>query len=178
MHRCLFKCLLVVSSLIPLGVCAQTRTVAATRAPLELPQVTRQAGIIFSGHVVSIQPVRVAGSDQVASVAVTFQVEQGIRGARAGQRFTFHEWVGLWSGSERYRVGERLMLFLYAPSELGLTSPVGGAAGRFSVDRNGMVLLSQQQQQAIQILPEPVRILRGRVPIRDFVRSLRGLGEE
>ncbi|HEV3151423.1 MAG TPA: hypothetical protein VGY94_10735 [Acidobacteriaceae bacterium] len=178
MHRCLFWCLLVVLSLFPIGVCAQTRTVAASRAPLELPQVTRKAGIIFSGHVVSIQPVRVAGSDQVASVAVTFQVEQGIRGARAGQRFTFHEWVGLWSGSERYRVGERLMLFLYAPSALGLTSPVGGAAGRFSVDRNGMVLLSQQQQQAIQILPEPVRILRGRVPVRDFVRSLRQMKEE
>jgi hypothetical protein len=178
MHRCLFRCLLVASSLLPLGLCAQTRTIAPSRAPLDLPQVTRQAGAIFSGRVVSIQPVRIAGSDQTASVAVTFQVEQGIRGARAGQRFTFREWAGLWSGGERYREGERLTLFLYAPSALGLTSPVGGAAGRLSVDRNGMVLLSQQQQQAIQILPEPVRILRGRVPVRDFARSLRHMREE
>lgn len=178
MHQCLFKCLLVITFLFPLGASAQTRAIAPSRAPLELPQVTRQAGTIFSGRVVSVQPVRIAGSDQVASVAVTFQVEQGIRGARAGQRFTFREWAGLWSGNERYRVGERLMLFLYAPSALGLTSPVGGAAGRFSVDRNGMVLLSQQQQQAIQILPEPIRILRGRVPVRDFARSLQRMREE
>jgi len=30
------------------------------------------------------------------------------------------------------------MLFLHTPSKLGLSSPVGAAAGRFSVDQGGI----------------------------------------
>jgi hypothetical protein len=33
------------------------------------------------------------------------------------------------------------MLFLYPPSKLGLTSPVGGPLGRFKIDPDGRVIL-------------------------------------
>jgi hypothetical protein len=46
-----------------------------------------------------------------------------------------------------YRVGERLMLFLHAPSKLGLTSPVGGSAGRFAIDQVERILLDPVQAQ-------------------------------
>jgi len=41
------------------------------------------------------------------------------------------------------------MLFLYSPSTLGLTSPVGGRLGQFTIDRESRIVLSSAQQQAI-----------------------------
>ena len=180
MHRSLFRCLLTVwllCSVLPL--CAQLRTAVPSRVPPDLREVARRAETIFSGRVVSIQPLQVASSDQVASVQITLQVEQGIRGAHVGEKLTFREWAGLWSAGARYRVGQRLMLFLYAPSALGLTSPVGGPAGRLPVDGSGRVLLTPAQQQSIQASASPVRIDTSRhIPLQDFVRALRRIGEE
>ncbi len=67
-----------------------------------------------------------------------------MRGTASGQSVTIHEWAGLWSRGDRYRVGEHVLLFLYPPSRLGLTSPVSGAMGRFAVGRQGQILLSAQ----------------------------------
>jgi hypothetical protein len=72
-----------------------------------------------------------------------------------------------------------MMLFLYAPSALGLTSPVGGPAGRMLVDQNGRILLTLAQQQSLQASRAPARIDNGRhVPLRDFVHAIRRMGEE
>jgi hypothetical protein len=73
----------------------------------------------------------------VTSVAITFQVEQAIRRTRVGQQLTIHEWAGPWTAGERYRVGERLMLFLHAPSKLGLTSPSAGPQADLPSTRRG-----------------------------------------
>jgi hypothetical protein len=180
MHRSLFRYLLSVSLLVlVLPLCAEVRSTAPVRVRPDLRQMMRRAGMIFAGRVVSIEPLHLATPDQVASVQITLQVEQGIRGARAGEKVCFREWAGLWSAGERYRVGERLMLFLYPPSALGLTSPVGGPAGRFSVDRSGQILLTPAQQQTIRVSPAPVRMgTSRRVPLREFTRALRRMGEE
>jgi hypothetical protein len=178
MHSTLCRCLLFLCvPALPLS--AQDRTSPPLRRPPDLPQVTRRAGMIFAGTVTSILPVRAPGSLQMESVQVTFQVEQAVRGARIGQSLTIREWAGLWSSGERYRVGERLMLFLYPPSKLGLTSPVGGPAGRFVIDRNGRVQLNPLQQQGARIVPSPPRIQTDRrVTLREFTRTVRRLTEE
>ena len=135
--------------------------------------------MIFAGTVTSIIPVRPAGSQQVESVQVTFQVEQAVRGARIGQTLTIREWAGLWSSGERYHVGERLMLFLYAPSKIGLTSPVGGPAGRFAVDRDGRVQLDPLQQRMARIVQSPIRDpIRSPRPPGVFTRAIHRLAEE
>ena len=64
-----------------------------------------------------------------------------MRGTRAGEILSIREWAGLWNSGDRYRPGERFLLFLYSPSRLGLTSPVGGQSGRFAVDSGGSVIL-------------------------------------
>ena len=97
-------------------------------------QLVRAAGIIFSGQVTSIGTADSSSGQPTASTAVTFLVEHAIRGASLGQNLTIHEWAGLWNNGERYRVGDRVLLFLYAPGKLGLTSPVAGAMGRFAMD--------------------------------------------
>jgi hypothetical protein len=109
-----------------------------------LPRVrplTRSSGYIFAGTVKSVEraaPKR----NGVASVLINFHVDQAMRGVRTGQMLAIREWAGLWESGERYRPGERVMLFLYPPSKLGLTSPVGGPMGRFKVDPQGRVVLN------------------------------------
>lgn len=176
MHSTLCRCLLFLCvAVLPLS--GQDRTSPPVRQPPNLPQVTRRAGLIFAGTVTSITPVRATGSPQVESVQVTFHVEQAVRGARIGQSLSIREWTGLWSSGERYHVGERLMLFLYPPSKIGLTSTVGGPAGRFAVDRNGRVQLNPMQQQMAR--SSPIRIQTRRlVPLREFTRAVRRLTQE
>jgi hypothetical protein len=180
MHRSRSRCLLaawLLISVFPLK--AEVRPTAPVRLPLNLGQLTQRAGIIFSGKVTSVTPERPTGSDEVTSVAVTFQVEQAIRGTRAGRQLTIHEWAGLWTAGERYRVGERLMLFLHAPSKLGLTSPVGGAAGGFSVDQGGRILLDPVQAQNLKGGPVPIRIDRNRrILLPDFKHVIQRMAEE
>jgi hypothetical protein len=102
-----------------------------------------------------------------------------VREARTGEQLSFSEWAGLWSTGERYRVGQRLMLFLYPRSTIGLTSPVGGSAGRMVIDKSGQVLLTPEQQEAIRITRTPVRGGVSRmIPVRDLARALRRMGEE
>jgi hypothetical protein len=121
----------------------------------------------------------VAASNDLASVQITCEVEHGIRGTRDGQILSFREWAGLWTTGPRYRIGQRLMLFLYAPSALGLTSPVGGRLGQFAVDRDGRVVLSPGQQQSIRVSPRPIRIdIHRPIPLRQFTRAVRRMQED
>ena len=180
MHRSRSWCLLaawLLISIFPLK--AEVRPAPPIRLPLNVGQLTQRAGIIFSGKVTAVKPERSAASDEVTSVVITFQVEQAIRGTRVGQQLTIHEWAGLWAAGERYRVGERLMLFLHAPSKLGLTSPVGGAAGRFSVDQGGRILLDPVQAQNLKGAPVPIRIDRNRhILLLDFKHVIQRMAEE
>jgi len=166
-------------TLVAVALSAQSNEDANVRAFSDLRQITKQAGMIIAGRVILIEPVRLAGSEQIASLRVTVQVEQGIRGARSGQRATFSEWAGLWSSGERYRVGERLLLFLYPPSAIGLTSPVGGGAGRLAIDQSGRVLLPPEHDQAIRTSPTLFRSGSGRmVHVQELARALRRMEEE
>ncbi|HUO27541.1 MAG TPA: hypothetical protein VMU61_17885 [Candidatus Aquilonibacter sp.] len=75
---------------------------------------------------------------------MSFQVERALRGADTGKKLTMREWAGAWAGGQRYRAGERVLLFLYPPSKLGLTSCVAGPIGRFTVDSLGRIVLSDE----------------------------------
>jgi hypothetical protein len=137
-------------------------------------KIVGAAGIIFSGHVTSIRHTPVPSGQAPASTTLIFQVERAIRGVVPGQILTIHEWAGLWSSGERYRVGERVVLFLYPPSKLGLTSPVAGAMGRFAMDSQGRILMNGQHTATLGADP----ILGGRIviPFSDFARAVRRFG--
>jgi hypothetical protein len=141
-----------------------------------LVQIGNAAGTIFSGRVVSIARVP-ASAGPVKTVAITFHVERALRGASTGQDFTIFQWIGLWTSGQRYRVGERVLLFLYPPSKLGLTSSVGGPMGRFALDEFGRVVLSPQHLAAFGA--DPVLGGRSLISFRDFARAvLQARGEE
>jgi len=138
-----------------------------------LRQMTRQAGYIFVGRVSTIDFVA-PPSGEMATARVTFQVEQGLRGVRSGGSLSIREWAGLWGGKARYRVGERLLLFLYPQSRLGLTSTVGGAQGKFAVNRDGLVVVSTEQQLLLSRERLGGGLMPGRVRLPDLRRMIRG----
>jgi hypothetical protein len=140
------------------------------------PLLARAAGTIFSGTVTAIRLQSPSHSEAVETVAITFRVENAIRGATPGEELTISQWIGLWSSGQRYRVGERLLLFLYPPSKLGLTSCVAGAMGRFTIDPRGRVLLSAQHLSAFR--EDPVLGGKSRTNFSDFVLAVREAGEE
>lgn len=154
-------------------------TVAQT-SPSTLRQIAGGAGYIFSGTVTAIEFVRPARPDEVATVRITFRVEEGARGVRSRQSLVIREWAGLWNGGERYQVGERVVLALYPPSKLGLTSPVGGPMGRFPVDSSGFLKIPPSQNQMIAADPTFGSRLqpKNRVSGRSFARMLERAAKE
>ncbi|HYX69831.1 MAG TPA: hypothetical protein VE825_11905, partial [Terriglobales bacterium] len=130
-----------------------------------LQQLGRHAGFIFRGRVLSVdRPKPARGS--VTTVQITFQVLEGIRGVRTGERLTTREWAGLWgAGRPRYRVGQEMLLFLYPRSRLGLTSPVSGDLGVLPIDAAGQVLPPATPQPGPGAGPSE---RPPRVPYREF----------
>ena len=128
----------------------EPRLTTGPRLPHGHP-LTLNSGYIFAGTVRSVEQMapRTPG---VATVQINFHIDEAIRGVRTGQMLAIREWAGLWNSGERYRPGERVLLFLYPPSKLGLTSPVGGAMGRFAVGPRGRVRLPPGR---IGLLPRP-----------------------
>ena len=142
-----------------------------------LPVIARAAGTIFSGTVTSIARRPATSAQVVETVAITFHIDNAIRGTIPGENLTISQWIGLWSGGQRYRIGERVLLFLYPPSKLGLTSCVAGGMGRFTIDPWGRVLLSAHHLSAFR--EDPVLGGRSRIRFSDFALAVRrASGEE
>jgi len=141
-----------------------------------LNQFARAAGMIFSGKVTGLARCPATGGQAIETVAVSFHVESGIRGAIPGEDLTITQWIGLWSSGQRYRLGERALFFFYPPSKLGLTSCVGGRMGRFAIDPVGRVLLSPQQLSIFKT--DPVLDGKSRLRFSDFALAVRQAGEE
>ena len=93
-----------------------------TSVGVALRGLAARAGVVFVGQVQSIVP-----KDGV--VEITFLVQQPLVGV-VGATYVMREWAGRWTGGQqRYRVGQRAMFFLHAPSAAGLSSSVDGMAG-------------------------------------------------
>lgn len=140
-------------------------------------EFARAAGTIFSGTVTSVARRPATANQAIETVAITFHVERAIRGAMANEELTIQQWIGVWSGGQRYRVGERVLLFLYSPSKLGLTSSVGGSLGRFSIDPRGRVRFSAQHLSAFHA--DPVLGGRSHASLSEFAAAVeRAAGSE
>ena len=97
-----------------------------------LHQLSDKADVIFAGQVVAIR------RSNAGVVEVEFRVDQAIRGCTAGTPYVLREWAGLWEGeTQRYRVGQRLLMLLHSPSAAGMSSPVGGLDGAIPIRQGG-----------------------------------------
>jgi hypothetical protein len=106
-------------------------------------QLSRRAGMIFAGTVLtsakspSQTPVTDRSPTAIPEVRLSFRIDQAIAGVKPGQLLTIHEWAGAASRQLPMNPGQHLLIFLYPPSRLGLTSPVGGALGQIALDPAG-----------------------------------------
>jgi hypothetical protein len=141
-------------------------------------QMTRKAAYIFVGTVSGVRRIAARTPNDIATTQITFHVDQGIRGVRSGQKLVIREWAGLWDSGERYRNGERVLLFLHRPSKLGLTSPVGGRLGRIAVDQDGRVILDPGRLTDLPSNSGGEERLDGKIRTRDFARAIQRVAKE
>lgn len=136
MKRVLFFALLLSAYAVPV-LNAQVRQVG-------LGEMIGAAGMIFSGTVTDVR----GGLDEKGDIVTwtTFRVETPIRGVMPGS-VTIKQFGGksekgtMYLEHMRYFVeGERILVMLYPPSELGFTSPIGMGQGAWKVSDNGNVL--------------------------------------
>jgi len=129
--------------------------------------LSRRAGMIFTGTVINAGTVvgSVPGTGTAATtiesgasskvrlggnfLELHFRIDRPIAGVKSGQILTIHEWAGAWSRQPALRSGDRVLLFLYPPSRLGLTSPVGGQQGQIRLDSTGENILGQNAARNI-----------------------------
>ncbi len=124
-------------------------------------QLSRRAGMIFAGTVLApaVGPVTnwIAKRDQLAlgtspgtapSVQLSFYIDEAIAGVKQGQVLTIHEWTGALPAQRPMRRGQHFLIFLYPPSRLGLTSPVGGPLGQVPLRANSISVV--QLERAIR----------------------------
>jgi hypothetical protein len=135
--------------------------------PIAFRQIIRSSAMIFAGTVLRVEHLRADPGNPVEITQISFRVETAIRGTRPRQLIQIREWGGLWNAGERYAAGENVLLFLYPNSKLGLTSPVGGPAGRFEVDAKGRVKVARGQVFRGHGVPGPG------VDTRAFARAIR-----
>jgi len=96
----------------------------------ELRLLASRAGVVFVGRVEKIETKEgTAGEMGGGVVEITFSVEQPVLGVVGGS-YVMREWAGRWTGGQQpFRVGQRAMFFLHAPSLAGLSSAVDGMIG-------------------------------------------------
>jgi hypothetical protein len=155
---------------------------------LNLEEMAGRADRIFAGRCLSVRSVP---HPQLGSVdRVAFEVEQPIKG-HLGSRLTIQVVSSGQDlpGSTRFTPGERVVLFLYADSALGLTSPVALGQGRFSIvtDKHGrsVALNPRGAGPLVQGLSAPARerlgAMAGRwegetgVPLSELIDGTRAL---
>ena len=125
-----------------------------------LHQLSDKADVIFAGQVLAIRRTN------NGVVEVEFRVDQAIRGCTTGTPYILREWAGLWAGdNQRYRVGQRLLMLLHAPSAAGMSSPVGGLDGAIPIRQSSVAMTPRDD---VATPPQPpyvdLRWLGARLP--------------
>jgi hypothetical protein len=121
--------------------------------PVSLAEMARSAGTIVVGGVTEVRVGPHPQHPRVMVTYVTLRVQDAWKGS-PGRTLTFMQFGdasgaplhaaapgqvrGLrFPGMPTYAEGEEVLLFLRRPSRAGLTSPVGGRAGKIAVRRSG-----------------------------------------
>jgi hypothetical protein len=171
-------------------------------------QLSRRAGMIFAGTLLTASPLTAATQTVITQTATTqttatdlavpaavpgttpavqlsFRVDRAIAGVERGQVLTIHEWAGAWSMHRPMSRGQHILIFLYPPSRLGFTSPVGGSLGQVALDPTGKNVSEYEQKGAAAIGRRNESSTQPRVPadtrgvsVVQLERAIRGARNE
>lgn len=147
----------------------------------EWKQLSRAAGKVFAGTVLGTE-APTTKDQAIPTVEVKFRVDRAIAGVRPGEVLTIREWAGAWSRQRPLRPGQRVLLFLYPPSRLGLTSPVGGPLGQVALSGKGEIVVPPvhvpvvSPKSASPLPPQPVPDTA--IRLGQLERAIRGARKE
>ena len=148
-------------------------------------QLSHRAGMIFAGTVLNSTPLTATIGRAAPMVRLTFRVDRAIAGVERGQVLTIHEWTGAWSMHRPMRKGQHILIFLYPPSRLGLTSPVGGLLGQVALDARGKNVSKAEPRPVAAVglrhesSPQPTGPTdTGTVSVVQLERAIRGARSE
>jgi hypothetical protein len=146
-------------------------------------ELSRRAGMIFAGTVLTAATQTAATDRAVPAVQLSFRVDHAIAGVERGEILTIHEWAGAWSMHRPMSSGQHILIFLYPPSRLGFTSPVGGSLGQVVLDPSGKNVAEQKPAAAIGLRNESSPLPRVPVDTRSvsvvqLERAIRSAREE
>ena len=137
-------------------------------------QLSRRAGIIFAGTLLSSgvtlttqQGARSMFGPSRDVLEFRFRVDRPIVGVEPSQLLTIREWTGALSRQRPLHRGDRILLFLYPPSRLGLTSPVGGPQGQIRLDPSGQHVAGEHDPLQSGLLSLPP------IPVSQLERAIR-----
>jgi hypothetical protein len=138
-----------------------------------LGNLSARAAAVFVGQVTAIR--REAGI-----VEVVFRVDTPVVG-KTGSTYTLREWAGMWPpGMQRYRVGERALVFLHGASGAGLSSAVDGREGVVPVmaDSDGTVLLDVRRlaTRVLRQVGQPLVDGDGAMALKDALPVIQSRG--
>ena len=143
------RCFQLLSALLlPMLVSSPLAAQILPSASVSLQQLNTSAGVIFSGSVLQIERL-VAADAKPAFVRVKFRVDEAVRGCSAGDTVTLDEWAELWMRGDRYRKGQRVLIFLYPPGQTGVSSPVAGDVGTFTTGPDGLLRTTPLQASTL-----------------------------
>ena len=152
---------------------ADQRLAARVLGP-EWKKTVRAAGMVFSGRVIEVEASH-AQDQALPTIRLKFQVDRAIAGVEVGQVLTVREWAGAWSMHRPMRAGEHVLLLLYPPSRLGLTSPVGGPRGQVALDASGSWVVAPKSRRERETRGTP---LAENISVLQLERAIRHAREE
>jgi hypothetical protein len=120
-------------------------------------QLSTRAGMIFVGTLIGAAKPSVPNSAVVPTVELRFRVDRAIAGVESGQVLAVHEWTGALPNQRPMSGGQHFLVFLYPPSRLGLTSPVGGAHGQIALDAGGTYVSTEAESVSVAQLERAIR---------------------
>ncbi len=96
---------------------APTSAAVPTGVSAVLVDLASRAAVIFTGQVLAVTPA-------AGVVDIRFQIDSPIRNCPQNGDYVVREWAGLWTAHpNRYRVGQRVLLFLTARGAAGMSAP-------------------------------------------------------
>jgi hypothetical protein len=138
-HNCRLIAVYLLAAVAILSAFSYPLRAQALSTPINLTYLVQRADVIVQGQITDVQQESLPDYPNIKTLKVTIQVEAMARGPQ-GTTYTFREmFSGIRSkeGKKNYQVGQRLLLFLPAPSQNGLSSPIGMEQGRFHIGRDG-----------------------------------------
>jgi hypothetical protein len=149
------------------AICESDQAAAERVLGPQWKHLSRRAGMVFAGTALG-EGIQNARMDRgVPSIALRFRIDRAIAGVESGQVLTVREWAGAASLLLPIHRGEHFLLFLYPPSGLGLTSPVGGLQGQVRLDVSGRNAADWQRSHQVSVPASSASSRPTRNPVLD-----------